>query len=294
MFEVKDIAIEDKELFYHYYSQCKYLNSEASFINMFMWQKELKSSYTVIDDFLVLVFDRCETVKCCHVPAGKGDIVPIIQKLERIYRDKGKNLALRPVTGEIKAYLEEKMPGRFDYAPERSYYDYVYSISELTQLKGKKYHSKKNHFNQFVSGYQYQYVPITAANIDRCAQVSYEWIVSRNEKYHSELEAAKKLFENYEHLPVKGAAIEVDGKIAAVTVGEDFHGTVLIHFEKADTQYTGIYAAINRLFLANEWSGYEYVNREEDMGIEGLRKAKLSYHPCRFIEKYTARTAPRI
>lgn len=290
MFELNDITINDKNLFNEYYNKCKYTNSEANFTNMLMWQKEFNIKHTLIEGYLVLFFSLDDDCHSCQLPIGSGgNIIEVIKKIKTEYEKAGKKIRFRPLVPEIKDLIEREMPGEFEFTLERNFFDYIYSVNDLINLSGRKYHSKKNHLNQFINTYSHKFLEITKDNLEKCREAAFRLIESKREDTKAELLAAKILFDNYIRLPVKGAFIEINGEIAAVTVGEDFHGSVLIHFEKADPTYMGIYAAINNLFLKNFWSGYEYVNREEDMGIEGLRKAKLSYKPVKFIEKYTAR-----
>lgn len=161
--------------------------------------------------------------------------------------------------------------------------DYVYETEKLINLTGKKYHSKRNFINRFEAAYQYEYVRLNGENALSCVPAVEEWFARHNEKtlfYFDEQEAILELLHNFEALNLKGAAIKVDGKIRAMTLGEFLPpDTAHIIIEKADINYPGLYAVINQKFLENEWAHTKLVNREEDMGVEGLRKAKQSYQP---------------
>ena len=174
-------------------------------------------------------------------------------------------------------------PGMFRKEESVDDEDYIYETEKLISLSGKKYHSKRNFVNRFEANYSYEYLPLTGENVLECLPALEEWFARHHEKmlfYFDEHEAILELLHNFDALGLKGAAIKIDGKIRAMTIGEFLPpDTAHIIIEKADIDYPGLYAVINRKFLEREWAGTKLVNREEDMGVEGLRKAKQSYHP---------------
>lgn len=288
MITPKKITIDDKNIFNEYYNMCGYKNSEANFTNMFIWKDGYDMEYAVVDGFLVLMAKTTKGEPFYYFPAGSGNLKSVIEKLDDHYKSLGTVYSIRPLTEDTKHTLETEMPGFFRFERHRDYDDYVYEIKNLIELPGKEYHAKKNHFNGFVKNYQYSYNRITPDTQEMCKEKIIEWIKARGSDNVAEIKSIEEMFGHYNSLDVIGAYLEVDGDIAAITVGENHQGTALIHIEKANTQYKGAYAAINKLFLQNEFSELKYVNREEDMGIDGLRKAKLSYHPAFMIEKYIA------
>lgn len=281
----KEITLKDKKILEHYYTQCGYINSDCNFTNMYMWQQEFHIRYAVIEDCLILIA-REENGEWYHtMPIGNGDVKHVVLTMrEHLEGD----FAIKPLTEEMCDRLEEVLPGQYIFEHMRDMDDYVYTREKLMHLSGKKMHAKRNHVNSFKNTYDYEYLPITEENLEDAAAFVYQQIDGRSMNAEGEKRAAKRLFDHYFELGVKGAVLTVEGKIIAATVGEDQNGTVLIHIEKADTAYKGAYAAINQLFVEREWEGYTYVNREEDMGIEGIRKAKLSYRPDLMVEKYVA------
>lgn len=277
----KLLDINDKEIFLKYYSTCCYLNSECNFTNMLSWSKQYNIGYEIIDDFLV-VFAEHGGEAYHHFPIGKGDVVSVIKKLSTMFKEMGKPHIMKPIVNCMKEKIIENFGDAYIFEHKREYDDYVYSVDKLISLAGKKLHAKRNHFNNFIKTYNYTYNKISPNDYERCREFLKTQIHD-----DSELHAINVIFDNYDKLDVVGAFLEVDGQIIAVTVGEGIRdNNVLIHIEKANTDYKGVYAAINKLFLQNEWADKQYVNREEDMGDEGLRKAKLSYYPDMFIEKY--------
>ena len=150
-----------------------------------------------------------------------------------------------------------------------------------------------NHINKFKELYpNHSYEPLTADNIETIRPFIEDWYQKKAESDSSvltEKTALENALANFEALELKGGILLVDGKVVAFTIGEQLNeDTALIHFEKADTDYQGAYPMMNQQFVQNAWSHLAYVNREDDMGIEGLRKAKLSYYPDLMVEMYSA------
>ena len=286
----KEITIKEEELFNSFFEKEKRISQEVCFSNLYMWKAGYNMRYDLVDGFLV-VFAGYEPIgEYFHFPIGDGDKSQVLLKLDEFMMQKYGSYSIRKLLKEDAEELERLMPGMFEMEENREFFDYVYSVEDLISLKGKKYHAKKNHFNSFVNSYDYAYHKITLENIKACEECALRWILERNhDPDREEYIAAKTMFEKYFELGLKGAFLTVDGKIAALTVGENNFGTVIIHVEKADPEIKGAYAAINKMFLENEFPDAKYVNREEDLGIEGLRKAKLSYNPLVLLEKITAK-----
>ena len=171
--------------------------------------------------------------------------------------------------------------------------DYFYSTSDLINLSGKKFHQKRNHVNSFVSKYSYTYVQVSASDPEslKLLKSACDTLYDENsgQDFADEHTAISEMIENFEVLGLAAGVILCDGKPVAYSIGEHMSDdTALIHFEKADKNFSGSFAAINKMFAGREFADTLFINREEDMGIEGLRKAKLSYHPVRLGEYYTA------
>jgi hypothetical protein len=174
---------------------------------------------------------------------------------------------------------------------DRGQCDYVYLTQDLIELKGRKYHRKRNHIKQFQEKYSSQCIPLTPEWISQCLQLETEWCDLRHCEASpgllNESLAIKETFSHFGELGVKGGAILINGKVEAFTLGDPLNPeTVVIHIEKANPAYEGLYPTINQAFLEQRWSGTTYVNREQDLGEEGLRKAKESYFPHHLVNKY--------
>jgi hypothetical protein len=186
----------------------------------------------------------------------------------------------------------EQMPPEIRIEEERGNWDYLYNVTDLVELKGNRFHKKKNLLNQFSRKYTFTYQPFGAAMVDQAMAMQADWCTWRDcessDILSSENRAISKILKKWRQLAgLFGGALMVDGSMVAYTVAEALTpDTLLIHFEKGDTAYKGIYQAINQKFLANSASHYTFVNREQDLNDEGLRKAKLSYHPVDYLRKY--------
>ena len=173
--------------------------------------------------------------------------------------------------------------------------DYVYETEKLSRLSGKKYHSKKNHVNKFKATYpDWSYEPITKDNVEECFQMALRWRelngCEEDEEKHAEICVALNFLRLFEELEMRGGALRVNGEVAAFTIGEQVGtDTLVVHIEKAFADVQGAYAMINQQFAEHEGTGFPYLNREEDMGEEGLRQAKMSYKPVFLIEKGVVR-----
>lgn len=222
-------------------------------------------------------------------PLGTEEIMPAFQALHEKYGVE----QIWPLTEEMKCRIETECGTCFTYEEVRDYEDYVYETEKMISLSGKPYHSKRNFISRFTSRYDFEYVELTQENIGICKPVMEKWFAEHPQfqnQVYDEKGAMLELIDNFDALGIKGGAIVVDGQVAAFSFGERL-GEDMAHIliEKGDTSYPGIYPMINREFLVHQWSDTQYVNREEDMGLEGLRKSKLSYHPAFLNKTFAAR-----
>ena len=202
----------------------------------------------------------------------------------------GDTLTLFAVPQPALQILQEHFSGRLTVQPDRANWDYLYLAQNLIDLPGKAYHGKRNHVARFRRSFEYTYEDITAENAAECLEMAEQWR-SANENpadFEDEMKAMRRAFAAWEPLGFSGGLLRVEGKVIAFTAGEPIsEQTYDLHFEKAFTGYEGAYAAINQEFAARQLKGYSLINREEDMGLEGLRKAKESYRPTAMFEKNT-------
>ena len=298
MIEMEYITLDKKELIKDYLSQRCTQNSEFTFTNLFMWRKSYDIRYAIINNSLCLMPKHSSGPRSATFPiGGTAYIKETVEELIDYFVKRDEEPLIRLYDDKSVQQLNELFPNKFIITEDINAYDYVYNVKDLINLSGKKYHGKKNHINKFKSLYNYEYSTMTPSDKEECLNLFDKWYESK--KYEiagvsEEREAVAEFLDNWKELDIVGGCIRVDGKMVAFSFGEPLCGcknTVVIHLEHADTNYQGIYPMINQQFLEHEWSEFEYVNREEDMGLEGLRKAKQSYRPVFMVKKYVATLA---
>ena len=201
-------------------------------------------------------------------------------------------LVIMGITPRCREHLESVLPGAFTFLEDEGNADYIYLRERLVTLSGKSLQSKRNHINKFEKLYpNYSYEPITGGGCAECLAVEREWLLRHGteEGEDKEQEVIQRLFDHFDELGLSGGILRVDGRVVAFTLGSPINETTFgVHIEKADRDYEGSYTMINKLFSSTIPEQYVYVNREEDLGLEGLRKAKLSYKPETILPKIAA------
>lgn len=291
MIEFKPITIDSKSLFEKYLFDGNEHGCEYSFANLYMWGKQ---SAAVIEDHLVLFsqYNRCSVYP---FPVGSGDKKAVLDALIEDSRERGISCRFNGLGEHEKQILTDLYPGIFTFHCDRDFFDYVYSIDDLADLKGRKYHGKRNHYKKFCENNpDYNVVPIVEFNKDMAKEMVNAWYEERIAEnpysdYKMEQIAISKAFSQYEELAMDGIMIIAGGKVVAVTMGSMLSAdTFDVHFEKASRAIDGLYAAVNCEFakyVRDKYPNIKFLNREDDMGIEGLRKAKESYRPHHMVEK---------
>ena len=287
--DFKDIALEDKPVFDELFTRFPPVISEFTFTNLFIWRYAYQMKVSRFQNFLCLLSDRGKD-PFFFPTIGEGDVIECYRMLLRYLEQKGGFPTAGRVPETVVNQINWEAAGMAAEL-DRSQCDYVYLALDLILLQGRRYHRKRNHIKQFKEKYSYQYIPISPEWIPECLRMEREWCNLRNCEVVpglvNESVAIKEVFTHFEKLNIKGGAILINGKVEAFTFGEPLNPeTVVIHIEKANSDYEGLYAVIHQAFLENHWSAFRYVNREQDLGEEGLRKAKESYFPHHMINKY--------
>ena len=284
--------LKDREWLTPILSGTGHMGSENAFGTLYIWRETYHSKVCRWDDCLFLCSGQ--DADCVYTfPIAFGDLRMALQRMMEDAIERNIPFKMWGMTQREVEMMNAVMPDTFHFEPDRDSSDYIYSTEDMIQLPGRKYHSKRNHLSQFSRKYQFTYEDITEANLSDCQQVAQEWCrengCSEENGLDRESCALGKAFRYFRELHFSGGLIRIDGKPVAFTIGEEInHKTFLLHFEKALSGYNGLYAAINHEFATHHLAEYEYVNREEDLGIEGLRKAKLSYHPSILLQRYRA------
>lgn len=293
MIHFKPITPKDKKIITSFTFPYGSRDCDLSFSNLCSWHFTNNSSYSVIDEYLIVRFRMEDNRTLYLMPTGTGNIIPVIQALEEEAERENQPLLLQGVYGEMREILEKAFPTLFEYTLHRDYFDYIYLRKDLTELKGKNYQPKRNHVNKFKKEYDYQYVPLTADILADCLDFESRWCIEhgslQQESLQNERQALTYAIQHYEELGLYGGAILVEGEMAAFTFGFPVNqDTFDVQFEKANIHIDGAYSIINQEFARHLPEQYIYLNREEDLGLPGLRQAKLSYHPAILLEKCIA------
>lgn len=300
-----EITLEARPVMEEYFSGFNYDTSGLSFTSLYMWRNINDFSWQIIGDYLCIAglshleIDTKEPF--LFPPLTKtGGYDPealrhTISEAKKIFEDKGYIFSIRLMPLNMIDILEEAFPGELEFIDDRPNYDYLYLTKDLVDLKGREYHSKKNHLNYFLNHYQYEYVPLTSDMADEAMDFIREFNERKNLPPHEmallmmEERAMRDVLYNLESIAYIAGAIKIDGKIEALTIGGHLNkNTITVHVEKANILFRGLYQAINNEFAKHVPEHIKYINREEDMGIPGLRKAKLSYKPIKLVECYIA------
>ena len=298
---MQKLTCTDKPTFDKFFKSRYCEHSGYTFTNFFMWRKMRNYSWAMEDDVLYIFSENEENFSAWQPIGAQEKMQDAITKILRVAEEnRGEKQFKFAVVEKIFADELEMYPhAKFNITSEQNSFDYVYLAQDLINLSGRKFHGKKNHLNAFrKENPDAKYVPITEKIIPKCREELNLWYEAHkrvnpdNPFICYEQAAIHEIFDHFEAFKVKGGAILIDGKVAAFTFGEKLNSdTAVIHVEKANPNIRGIYVAINQNFVENEWSDMIYINREEDMGVEGLRKAKKSYRPIKMIEKFDATLA---
>ena len=296
MLTFQSIELKNKEIINSYLSQQNYRASDLCFTNLFCWGTKFDTQFATTPDWLFIRFKDNNGRNAYLKPIGKGNIKDAIELIIEDHKQFDTDFRLRGLTQEMISEIEEAMPDTFDFKLNRSVSDYIYTAEKLIHLTGKKLQSKRNHINRFKRENDWKYKSLTGnpALVKECKDMLDKWMQINSQEKDPSLVyddyATTLMLENFEYLGLKGGLICVNNEIAAFTIGEPLtEDTFIVHVEKAFTSIHGAYTIINQQFVENEAADFTYVNREEDMGIENLRQAKLSYHPDILLEKYNAR-----
>lgn len=292
MLDLQHLRTQHKSLIERFIPQpCKKM-CDFSFGNLYSWGSAEHTEFAEKDGFLYLR-STFNGVTSYAVPWGNGDIESAFREVKNDAVERGADLSFYCVAEEQLAQLKSFFGDRLMVKEQRDYFDYVYLRENLAELKGRKYHSKKNHVNTFTKKYNYAYEELNEKNLDECLSFSRSWHMMNEstQQLEAERQVIDRAFKNFFELGLSGALLRVDREIVAYALGEPMADgeTYCVHFEKACPSIPTAYAAVNKLFAENLPTEFKYINREDDAGVEGLRKAKTSYQPEFFVKKYYAK-----
>ena len=284
------VTVADKPLFDYYMHSSEEQNCDLNFANIFCWSPTYHSEVAEVADFLVIRFDN-GGVKSYMQPVGKGDKRLVLELLRQDAFEQRTPLRLYGLSAEWREFLEENYPLEFAFDAPRALSDYIYRTEDLAQLQGRKYQPKRNHLNRFVAQHQWHIEPLSRQNIKDCIALNDKWLASRivGETEFAEQQAIHRAFENFEELGLRGLVLYAEDKPVAFSYGTPItQKTFCTHIEKYDGSVEGAATMINRLMAQSLEGEFEFINREDDLGLEGLRFAKMSYYPTLLLDKISA------
>lgn len=303
MLNFKPVEIDSKKEIDEFLRKYNYLGTEGTFFVLFCWRYLFKFNYAIDEDFLFIRLKFQDRISYLF-PIGEDEnddktkTKIAVKKIMEDAKEQNIPFSLIALDDERKELLEKIFPESFKYTEDRNNSDYVYNQSDLELLSGKKFHAQRNHINKFKLLYSdYNVEPITKKTFYECMEMNLEWCkanglittsICKGDNY--ELCAVNQAFGNFEALGCKGILIRINDKVIAFTLGSERNKDVFdTHFEKALYEYDGAFKVINQEFakVLGE-QNYKYINREEDMGDEGLRRSKMSYNPAFMVKKYNA------
>ncbi len=289
MEDFKPLTLNDKEIFDDFLAQDPPRISELTFTNLFAWRICNDTMWKMEDDCILVVLRPQDVQPYGLPPIGPGDKASALRKLSKyLVQVSSEPKIARADKNAVDGYVD---PDEYQIMEDRDNFDYVYLSEHLIKLPGKPFHKKKNHLNKFLKNYEFEYRTLNEELVKSFMELQEDWCEIRDcedsDDLSNENVAVYEALKNYGRLDFRGGAILIDSKVEAFSLGEQLnHDTAVIHIEKANPEIPGLYVAINQHFCAGEWSDLTYVNREQDLGVPGLRKAKESYHPDHLVEKF--------
>lgn len=294
--EFKPLTLEDREVLHPRMWAYQPEVSELTFINLYIWREHYKYVWSIHEDWLVVVANWDDGPFALQ-PIGPASRVDVTRDVLTWLRDT-RGVAV-PTIQRADQRLVDELADSAEFVAEsrREHFDYVYTSDSLGSLAGRKYSKKRNHINQFLKNYTFEYAPLTEALVPNCLALAEVWCEQRlcedDISLLHEFCGIRDALDNFAALEMEGGAVVVDGKVQAFSLGELLNETTaVVHIEKANPEFKGIYPVITRQFSQQRWQGnVDFINREQDLGDPGLRRAKESYYPDHLAEKYTVRFA---
>ena len=290
MIAFKPIGLEDKELIAFYYPLYGNGDCNLSFGTLFTRQIQKESSYALVNGQLVIRWKLNNGQFAYTMPVGHGDQAETIRQLREQAEQEGTPLYIYGIFPSLQQWFEDKYQGQFIPFTHRDFSDYVYLRNDMVSLQGKHFQPKRNHLNQFRKNHEYEYKPLTIDLIPHCLNLLEQWYDEREDKEDKNLlfehKAVQVALRHFDQLDLFGGSIWVNDQIIGFSYGAPVRPDMFaIHIEKASKQIDGAYNVLNQEFARHIPEQYIYLNREEDLGLSGLRKSKLSYQPAFLQEK---------
>ena len=280
------ISLDRQKDYLDLLARCPQVASDYSFLNIWAWAEDYGLRWAW--DGKLAWIKQTRPQEALWAPVGPWGAVDWESHLPSV--QSGGWVFIR-VPEQLAEIWQSRFGERVVVAPERGHWDYLYAVSDLVDLPGNRFHNKKNLLNQFLKSYEFTYVDFGPKLIEQAMAMQEDWCSWRDcessDILASENSAILRVLNHWDAFDrILGGALFVDNIIVAYTLAEPLSAeSLVIHFEKGCPAYKGAYQAINQIFLSRSAAGYRFVNREQDLDSEGLRKAKLSYNPVDFLRK---------
>lgn len=295
----KPLALEDSAVLYPRLWDYQPVTSELTFGNLYLWRAYYALEWAIYDDWLLLLARHGEEEPFAFPPVGPPARVEVTRALLQWLRD-ARGIAA-PCIHRADRRLADELGAAagFEVTPARDDFDYVYRSEDLGLLEGRRYSKKRNHINQFLRAYgdEHTYAPLTPELTPACLDLAELWCEQRmceeDISLTHEFQGIRDVLENFSALRMEGGVLMVQGDVQAFALGERLNAeTAVVHIEKANPNFNSIYPMITKSFSEQRWMGQvAFINREQDLGLPGLRRAKESYYPDHLVEKFTIRLA---
>ncbi|MCX0380418.1 phosphatidylglycerol lysyltransferase domain-containing protein [Clostridium perfringens] len=291
----KKITLKDKYLYYKYIDKNKFLSCEYSFATLFMWKEFNNIEYDILNNiFIIKKYDN-NNGDFFMEPLGDiddSDLINLINHLELIRKEEERKWLFGDVSIGVLNRLKGIYKEDLIFEEEVNNFDYVYDFNDLINLSGRKFRKKRNKYNQFIKNYNYktEFFKSFLDNKEKkeCLEFLDKWYLENKQKddeFLAEINGTRNLINYLGELDLDLIKLYVDNKLIGISIGEKFNdSTYIVHVEKCLKEFNGAYAFINNEILKNSFLDLKYVNREEDLGVLGLRKSKMSYNP-KFLER---------
>ena len=294
--QFKPIDLADRDSIRQILREYQPQTSEWTFTNLFIWRSRYGFQWSIYKDWLVIICKANPEGVYTFQPIGPPSRRAVTRMLLEWLRDeKGEK---NPRLERADQRLVEELSGADDLSiePVRDQFDYVYQTRDLIELAGRKYHSKRNHLHKFLQSYAFTYAALREDHLQACLELSGLWCEIRrceeDMNLMGEWEAIREACTHFHALAIQGGVIMIENEVEAFALGELLNEqTAVVHIEKANPEIPGLYTMINQQFCEKSWPHVPSINREQDLGEPGLRRAKLSYYPDHLAEKFQLQLA---
>ncbi|MGC9521111.1 MAG: DUF2156 domain-containing protein [Anaerolineae bacterium] len=296
--QFKCLTLEDREILHPRIWALQPATSELTFNNLYLWRSYYEFEWSIYGDWVLLIANEREGSVFALPPIGPSPRAEATEKVLTWLRDE-RGVAEPSVERAGPALADElREQAGFTVEEVRDHFDYVYLTEDLAELSGRKYSAKRNHINQFTRYYRSEYRPVTSELVDECLALAEIWCEQRlceeDLSLQHELSGIEDVLNNFERLELDGGAILIRGRVQAFALGELLNEeTAVVHIEKANPEFKGIYPTMTKLYAQRWQDETRYINLEQDLGEPGLRRAKESYYPDHLAKKHRIRLAAK-